>query len=241
MKLSFVIPTFNAGAWLPHAVESCQKQKYPDIEIVIVDDCSTDSTSDYLNWLKAQDQRVDQKIRIIHNEKNMGRSASRNIGNLAASGDAILVLDADDIAYPNRAALTAKKLMQGYQYVYGGMDVIDAIGFHKGVMTPDTVSLEKVLKDSHKQVGIVHSSAAYTKALAEKYQCLEGDAARLGIDDWSQQVRMMADGVKFDFIPQVVGAYRILSSAITYNRDMGQVLACKEKLLEEIGVAKVAA
>jgi len=86
MKVSFIIPSYNAAAWLPHAVRSCQEQNHKDIEIVIIDDCSTDTTEQYIKWLLAQG---DSRIVYKRNEKNMGRSYSRNLGTQISTGEVI--------------------------------------------------------------------------------------------------------------------------------------------------------
>ena len=107
MKISFVIPTFNSVTWLPMAVTSCLEQTHNNCEVVIVDDCSTDYTHQYLKFLKDN-----PKVKIIRNEKNLGRSASRNIGNMVAQGDIICVLDADDVSQKKRAEWTAGKFKE---------------------------------------------------------------------------------------------------------------------------------
>ena len=93
MKVSFIIPSHNCAAWLPHAVESVLSQTHKDLECIIVNDGSTDSTEKYLDWLK------DDRVRVIHNVKPLGRSLARNQGNAFALGDILCVLDADDCQY----------------------------------------------------------------------------------------------------------------------------------------------
>lgn len=89
-KVSVVIPCFNAGATINEAIESVLAQTHDDIEIVVVDDGSTDShTRDVLahaSW---------PRTRIIHQE-NAGPAAARNAAIQASVGEFILPLDADD-------------------------------------------------------------------------------------------------------------------------------------------------
>lgn len=230
MKLSFVIPTYNCQTWLPHAVASCLQQTHKDFEVVVVDDGSTDRTRDYLDWLKKN-----EKIKIITNPVNFGRSASRNIGNQAAQGDLILVLDADDISTPNRAELMVKKFNNAdVDYIYGSATVIDCIGRPQYILGADVFDKEKALERLDNR--IVHSTVAYKREFADKFPYQSADMARLGIDDWSQQIKARIECAKFDFVPQKLACYRILRSQITQNRDVESVKKAKKAFLEGLKV-----
>jgi len=230
VRLSFVIPAHNSAAWLNAAVESCLGQTYKDIEIVIVNDASTDSTPDYLAWLAKQGHG--EKLKIISNEINLGRSASRNIGNRAASGDVLLVLDADDVAAPRRAELTAAKFKKGAVFVHGACHRMDAVRRDMGLMETDVFNREKALETLTNR--IVHSTVAYSREFADKYPYPEsGDAARLGLDDWACFIAAAMDGVKFDFIPSPIAAYRD-GVGISSNRDEAEVLKFKKEFLAKL-------
>lgn len=101
-KISFVLPTYNRIAWLAPAINSLRGQTEADIEIVIVDDGSTDGSRELLEWFKVQDSR----IKVIYNETNMGAGKSRNIGCDAATAEIIGVCDSDDVYVETRAKET---------------------------------------------------------------------------------------------------------------------------------------
>lgn len=86
------IPTFNRVELLKRAVQSVQSQTYQNLEIIIVDDCSTDGTHEYLKQLAKEDNRV----RYFLKEKNSGACVSRNIAIVNANGEFITGLDDDD-------------------------------------------------------------------------------------------------------------------------------------------------
>lgn len=222
-KASFVIPAYNSAAWLAHAIQSAQKQTHPLIEIVVVDDCSTDSTQRLLDYIAPRDRR----IKVIRNEKNLGRSASRNIGNAAATGDVILVLDADDLAYPNRAELSIKKLAKA-DFIHGSCDVIDCVGNRASIHIADVFDREKALESKFNYM--IHSTCAYTKAVAEKYKYRDGAISDLGIDDWAFQLEVGLNE-RVDFTPAVIGAYRETSTGISVTRDPEKVKKEKEAFL----------
>jgi glycosyltransferase involved in cell wall biosynthesis len=227
-RVSFVIPSFNTAAWLPHAVKSCLEQTHKEVEVVIVDDCSTDTTIEYLNWLAKQN---DKRIKIILNSENVGRSETRNIGNRAATGDIICVLDSDDLAVRTRAEWTVKKMKNGVKVIYGSAVAMGALGNAMHELTAKPLDIKTALET--KTNGIVHSTMAYTKDIAEKYPYESGKISDLGIDDHNQQYRMIIDGVKFDFIPDVISAYRITETNISSTRNQEEVDKCKMEYMRE--------
>jgi glycosyltransferase involved in cell wall biosynthesis len=229
MKLSFVIPTFNSVTWAPHSIKTALDQTHKDIEVIVVNDASTDATREYLDWL----EKFDSRVKVIHNKRNMGRSASRNIGNKAAQGDIIMVLDADDIATPNRAELTLRQFnKKAIDYLYGQATVIDALGMPHAILGADAFDLEASKKELTNK--IVHSSAAYTKEFAEKFPYPDGEAARLGVDDFCQQIKGAISGARFDFVPHKLCCYRVLDSGVSQQRNKEEVLAFKRKYVDSL-------
>lgn len=93
MKVSVIVPTYNYGKFLSRALQSIIKQTHNDIEIIVIDDASTDDTQDIV---KSYPQVIYKR-----NSVNLGVSASRNKGIEIASGDIITFLDADDWLQPD--------------------------------------------------------------------------------------------------------------------------------------------
>jgi GT2 family glycosyltransferase len=86
-KVSIVVPSYNGDRTLKTCLESLQKLNYPDYEIILVDDGSTDSTR--------QIAFANPKVRYFHHEKNLGLSVARNTGIAAATGEIIAFTDSD--------------------------------------------------------------------------------------------------------------------------------------------------
>lgn len=105
MKISVIIPAYNAEKTLEAAVQSVMGQDYPKLEIILVDDGGTDTTGTICDCLTETDNR----IRVIHQE-NKGVSAARNRGIQEAQGDAILFLDVDDFLMPDALKILAASL-----------------------------------------------------------------------------------------------------------------------------------
>ena len=92
-KLSVVIPLYNSKDYISRAIKSIQNQNILDLEIVLVNDYSTDDTLKVVENI----QKTDPRIKIIKNKKNMGIIYSRSIGALNAKGKYIFPLDNDDM------------------------------------------------------------------------------------------------------------------------------------------------
>ena len=229
MKVSFILPSFNCAGYLPLAVESVLKQTHKDVECIIVNDGSTDTIKLYLDWLK------DERVKVIHNEKSLGRSVARNQGNALATGDILCVLDADDLAIPRRAEWMVEAFKSGAEFVYGSAITMDAIGKGLGEIRANPFSLEKALTEKVNR--IVHSTVAYTKKLAMNYPYKDGEIAELGIDDWAQQIMIACAGHKLTMEPKVVSAYRILETSISKTRDEEAVSKFKDAYLSALKVS----
>lgn len=95
-KLSVLMPIYNASHFLGHAIESILSQTYPDFELIVINDGSTDNSLEILCHF------TDPRILIIDNPVNSGIVSSLNSGFAAASGAFIARMDADDYSLPNR-------------------------------------------------------------------------------------------------------------------------------------------
>ncbi|MEE8432314.1 MAG: glycosyltransferase [Candidatus Desulfatibia sp.] len=93
-KVSVIIPTYNRAAMLKEAVDSVLAQDYPNFELIVIDDGSTDSTPKILNTYQ-------DDVTVIR-RNNLGVSRARNAGIRAASGQFIAFLDSDDLWLPQK-------------------------------------------------------------------------------------------------------------------------------------------
>lgn len=90
-KLSIIVPVYNTGKYLEKCINSLINQTYKNIEIVIVEDCSTDNSKTIIKKFENR-----KNIKIIYNKKNSGLSYSRNIGILKSTGEYVGFIDSDD-------------------------------------------------------------------------------------------------------------------------------------------------
>ena len=96
--VSIITPAFNSERYIAETILSVQAQTYQNWEMLIVDDCSTDKTSEII----ASFQESDHRIKYIYNSTNKGSAISRNIALQKAKGRWIAFLDSDDVWNPNK-------------------------------------------------------------------------------------------------------------------------------------------
>lgn len=127
--ISVIIPVYNVEKYLRQCLDSVINQTYKNIEIICVDDCSTDSSPEIL-------KEYADKITIIKNPKNLGLGLSRNEGIKIANGEFIHCLDSDDWMELNAYETLAKyldKSVDGVRFTYTSFDEksgkAEAIGY----------------------------------------------------------------------------------------------------------------
>jgi len=113
-KISVVMSVFNGERYLSEAIESILNQTFRDFEFVIVDNQSTDKSSNVVSSFK------DDRIVFIQNTKNLGQTRALNVGLRRSKAPYIARMDADDIAYPDR-------LQTQYDYLNENLN-IDVVG-----------------------------------------------------------------------------------------------------------------
>ena len=127
MKVSIVIPCYNVDQYVGKCIESVLDQTYKELEIICIDDGSTDSTGNILDFYKTKDMR----IRVIY-QINQGLSETRNIGKDLATGEYLYYLDSDDYIEPDTIAVMLQKAIETEaDIVVGGFYIEYADGIKK--------------------------------------------------------------------------------------------------------------
>lgn len=135
--VSFVIAAYNAEDTLADAIASALAQVGISLEVIVVDDCSSDGTRELVS------NHPDPRVRLIAQAANGGPAAARNAGFAAATGRWIAVLDADDTMHPQRlSTLIAQALNADAEIVVDNIDVIPLDGGAPEPMFP-RAELEK--------------------------------------------------------------------------------------------------
>lgn len=112
-KISVIIPNYNYARYLDQAIESVMDQTYKNLELIVVNNGSTDNSLEILAKYK-------NKIRLI-DQPNLGQSGARNSGLSVSSGEYIAFLDADDFWEPSKLEMQSKLINDVTQLVYCGV------------------------------------------------------------------------------------------------------------------------
>lgn len=145
--ISIIMPAYNAQRTLHQAVDSALRQTYQNIELLIIDDFSSDSTGQIAEEYIKQDRRV----RLLKNDKNLGVAASRNRGVDAARGEWVAFLDSDDAWAADKLEkqLSCAAARHG-EFIFTGSAFMDADGNRKvGLLhVPAQVTYKELLKQN---------------------------------------------------------------------------------------------
>ncbi len=137
-KVSVIVPIYNVGECLKYCLESCISQTLKDIEIICINDGSTDNSLDILNEYAASDSRIK-----VLTQKNQGAGPARNNGIKISTGEFLAFIDPDDL-YPNNNILqrlydSAK--VQNAKVCGGSLSVLDNGEIKSG--SPDSIFKEE--------------------------------------------------------------------------------------------------
>lgn len=124
MKISIVTTVFNIEKFIKRCMDSLVSQTYNDIEIIVVNDCSTDSSMDIIK------SYTDERIRIIEHERNMGAGWARRHGIEAATGEYVITIDGDDWISKDFIEKLAKNAEEtGADIISGGITIVYPDGY----------------------------------------------------------------------------------------------------------------
>lgn len=198
-RTSVIIPTHNRPELLPRAIESAQLAGR-DLEIVVVDDASTDHTASVCQSLK--------NIKYVRVDRNQGVAGARNVGLLHSEGEFVTFLDDDDLRLPGSIDLQARALAENPEaaFVCGGIILADQNYEPTGEIThprhPSGDVFWHVLEFDFPAMGL--------STLIRKECLLRVGLLRphlIGIDDWDLLARL-AEIYPAIVIPEAVGLYR---------------------------------
>ena len=121
--VSIITPAYNAASTISETIMSVLNQTYDNWEMIIVDDCSTDDT------IKVVKTFTDKRIKLLHNEVNLGPAMSWNRAFEVMQGRWVAFLDADDLWTPTKLQDQLQFMItNGYEYTFTSYDWIDSKG-----------------------------------------------------------------------------------------------------------------
>ena len=194
---------------IEQAINSVLSQTYPDFELLVVNDCSTDKTAMLAEAIVKKDDRV----RLISNEKNSGVSYTRKHGLEEASGEWVAILDSDDAWAPEKLEkqINLQKKTNA-DLLFTGSAFMDADGkpIDWYLAAPAEVTYRQLLK----QNVLSNSSALVRKELYAKYYAV-GDGMH---EDFALWLNILKDGRKAYGVDEPLLIYRIAKSSKSGNK-----------------------
>jgi glycosyltransferase involved in cell wall biosynthesis len=260
--VSIICLAFNHEKFVVETLDSVVQQNYQPIELIIVDDCSTDNTKLVINnWLSTHPE-----VQFIVNEINKGNTKSFNNALKFAKGEYIIDLAADDLIVPNGIELQINAFQnskfKNLGVVYGNAEIINEDGsfnsFYFPVNENGKVIAKRAIGDIYSSVLSTGDSICSVSALIKKsvFDFLEGYDETLDYEDLDSWIRASRE-YEFDFVDEVLvkkrtvtnslgsnfykkkhkinkSTYKILRKALGLNRSKTEDLALQKRVHHEI-------
>lgn len=214
--VSVVMPSYNAASYISSTIESVLAQTYVEWELLIVDDCSKDSTRALVHRFEQQDRR----IKLIPLEKNNGAPAApRNIGIRTAGGEWIAFLDADDIWHPRKLEIQLEIMRQEGVFFSSTLSrnfIDEKLVFNQKI--EPFPSFQKITFHMQRIKGrIANSSVICHKSLLLKYPFNE-DVRYKAVEDYHCWLRIHSDIGHSLRVNAVLLNYRIIEGQISGSK-----------------------
>lgn len=201
-KISVIVPCFNHGEFLPEAIASVLATRRDDVEIIVVDDGSTDErTREETEAIAAQGIKVIRK-------QNGGPASARNAGIAIAHGEYILPLDADNLIRPSYIDRGIQILDQRREVgiVYGDAEFT---GLRTGRWTIGPFDPNRLL-----QWNYIDACAVFRREVWEQVGGYDEARVLWGLEDWDFWLGAITHGWQFTYVPEVLYEYRVADGSM---------------------------
>ena len=224
-KITVIIPTYNAEHLLKRSVDSILAQTYTDLEIILVDDKSTDKTAEVIKDC----ERKDSRIRSIFLEKNSGGPATpKTIGVKNAESELIAFLDQDDEWLPEKLERQYEYLLSHKDAVLVGTTCLNVNASGEKTRLPISTNTEKILTEC-----IVHSSSSVLMRKSIFTELGYFDPNFTMSDDWDLWIRIFLAGYRLDFIDEPLFLRHIHENNVTVTSSAEKRLKNYEYLVQK--------
>ncbi len=225
--VSFVIAAYNAEETIAPAIQSALEQVSVSVEVVVVDDCSTDSS---LEIVRSFD---DPRVTVVRQPENGGPGKARNTGIAAATGHWIAVLDSDDTVLPERtAAMIARAEDMGAEVVVDNLEIVSMEGsptyrmFDAGELAKrKTISLADYIGSNvifSETFNFGYMKPMFSRAFLIEHGLGYGEDLRIG-EDYIMMASALASGALCAIEPSAGYVYHLRQDSISRVLNLGHV------------------
>ncbi len=229
--ITVLMPVYNAEKYLKQAIESILNQTFTDFEFLIINDCSTDNSLKIIRQM----HDVDNRIRLVNNEKNLKLTSSLNKGIDLAKGKYIARMDADDISMPQRLE-KQYEFMERYHEIGICGTWVQSFGLENAIAKYETKDIYIKLKMLHESHFCHPSVIIRTKIL--KQHNLYYNPNYLYSEDYEFWCRALKY-TKFANIPEILLKYRKSKNSISateYEMQKQNFNKVKAILFKDLGI-----
>lgn len=199
------MPAYNAEKFISESIESVLQQTFQKYELIIINDCSTDSTVSIVQ----EYQKKDNRIKLLHNEQNSGVAITRNKGIEVAKHPYICFLDSDDRWVSDKLQEYFKKFEEGHNVIYSFYTRFNQDKNLNLVTAPLSVTYHELLKGNC----IGNLTGAYNaEKLGKFYQ------KRVRHEDYVMWLEILKQTGQAICIPENLAFYRVSNQSLSSNK-----------------------
>ena len=234
-KVSVLIPSYNSEQFLAEAIDSALNQTFQDLEIIVIDDGSKDSSGEIA---KRYQQLHPQKVRYLYQE-NAGLAVARNVGLRSAYGEYIAILDSDDIWLPEHIQEAVQTLDADHNIglVHANYTRVDEEG--KILSTPQRdlrfLSGKMFEHIFLRRADIACPTVVFRKKCSDQVGGFDQNLTRLGCEDRELWLRI-AQISQIMYINKVHAYYRMRHNSMSKNRE--KMLLARQYVVDKFCPAK---
>lgn len=216
--VTVLLPCYNGMPFLPEALQSIRNQTYQNLEILCIEDGSTDETYKYLK----EQADIDTRIVLVQNERNMKLIATLNKGVQLAKGKYIARMDADDVSLPERIEFLVNELIKSN---------VDLISSNFSYINVENQKVKSNVLKAREHWEISVASFLFTPfahaPLLGKRDCFVQNKYQLNdksihTEDYELWSRMLRNGVKFKNLDHVLYLIRLNSTSVSFKYENEQ-------------------
>ena len=205
-SISVVITNYNYGRYLPEAIESVLAQTHQNMEVIVVDDASTDGSSEVLERVLGQAGAIPRKRVLL--KHNVGLATGRNLAIGMARGEFVFILDADNRLLPDcfeRHVRAARE--SGADAVYAIIRMFGAAPVVDRFLSDAPFNTERLSRGNY-----IDAMALFRRSALVEVGLFSADPILYGWEDYELWLRFAAQRRKVEFVPTVLSEYRIHGS-----------------------------
>jgi glycosyltransferase involved in cell wall biosynthesis len=218
--ISVILPLYNSEKYIEKSLKSILSQTYSNIEVIIIDDCSQDSSIEIVNKIK------DNRVYIIKNPDNVGPASSLNAGIVASRGEFIAIMHSDDVASLNRLEVQYNFFQQNPQFHVLASSYTEIDEFDNNILKKITNSSSFFEDRMLLHNVICHPTVMFSRAILTEDSLYE-PGMRVN-EDYYFWLKLVLEGRQFFILPQSLLFYRIHKKQQSYLQKTNELNSFKE-------------